>query len=140
MNNLLSNNQHLSNMLQNKIAQTPLSLDHNSRSDTGFRTEMTMAIDPSIETQLQADGFHFTELPEGSIMDFMETNTYDASPASIFPATWKQQVEPTEYCGFISGSPHDQNRDTYSHISHGSVYGSSASSSHLANSNTDQLI
>ena len=52
LKDLLSNNQHLSNMLQNKIAQTPLSLDDSSGSDTGFRTGMAMAIDPSIETLL----------------------------------------------------------------------------------------
>ena len=101
-------------MLQNKIAQTPLSLSNSIWGDIGFQDGVAVtSVDPSIETQLQADGFHFTELPESAMMDFVEGDTYENSPPYLPDFAWKQHVEPVGN-GFAPQPSHDQNHHTYS--------------------------
>lgn len=88
MHHLLSKNQQLANMLQSKITQTRLSLDFGAQDDGMLQTDTaSVFIDPEIERQLQAHGFHFTEFTgceDSPDTGSLTSELHHASPQSTF--------------------------------------------------------
>ena len=65
MYRLLGKNPQLANMLRVKLAQARLFLHFGSQNEENFNpSPNTNPIDPEIDRQLQAHGFHFTEPQE----------------------------------------------------------------------------
>lgn len=93
-------------MLRSKIAQANLSVQRGSQGEAGYTDAMdTQSIDPEIEQQLQAHGFHFTELQ--AVVESPDTGSIgselnNASPQPTYPSRRKSDIASNMTFGAIN--------------------------------------